>query len=260
MKIATYNIWNDNTTARAAQLIHEIESIDADVIALQEVTEAFFTTYLLEGAGYPFSEFRKYTNENEGLAILSKHLIKSSFFLNTSDAFAFSAALNVVLEVDNLRFSMTNVHLPWDSALKKEQQIVAIDQYIHTQTKEADFFIMLGDFNCGLNSSVHRYLLGEQTINNNESNLYWYELSSAYAEINGLPIKPTLNFSQNPRWAGKNTRTIYTPDVVDRIYIMDNWNDVKLNVVSIFGTDISAENGLSASDHYGVVAEVEFAK
>lgn len=31
MKIATYNIWNDNTAARAGQLIREIRSIDADV-------------------------------------------------------------------------------------------------------------------------------------------------------------------------------------------------------------------------------------
>ncbi|MGF7146278.1 hypothetical protein HNQ56_004745 [Anaerotaenia torta] len=69
---------------------------------------------------------------------------------------------------------------------------------------------------------------------------------------------PTLDVINNPRWKGKNT--IYKPSVMDRIYIMDNWFDTSLLSVRIFGTDVSAENNLSASDHYGVIAEINFRK
>lgn len=86
----------------------------------------------------------------------------------------------------------------------------------------------------------------------------WDELSGAFASLNGLPIKPTLDVVNNPRWGGQNT--FYIPSVVDRIYILDNWAEKTLKNVRIFGTDISRENNLSASDHYGVVAEVDFVK
>lgn len=59
-------------------------------------------------------------------------------------------------------------------------------------------------------------------------------------------------------WNGKNT--MYIPSVMDRIYIMDNWIDKTLQSVRIFGTHVSLENNLAASDHYGVIAEVDFIK
>lgn len=205
---------------------------------------------------YKYFEFRKYKDEDEGLAILSHYPIQSCFFLNTSEEFSYSAALNAIFEADKLKFSFTNVHLPWDSIKAKEEQIIAIDRYIHMQKDKADYFILLGDFNVGFDSSIHRYLIGNQTINGYESNPYWDEMSIAFAELNNLPLKPTLDFINNPRWNGKNT--IYIPSAVDKIYIMDNWNDKTLKSVRIFGTDISPENNLSASDHYGVIAEVDF--
>ncbi len=264
MRIATYNVWNENKGVgnRFNQLIEEIRTINADVIALQEITQSFFDNFLVEESGYKYCEFRQYRDENEGLAILSKYPFKHCYFLNTSEEYNYSAALNVIFEVGDLRFSFTNIHLPWASAIVKEKQIVAIDKYIHLQEKndEADFFIMLGDYNGEYNSSIHRYLLGEQTIDGNESNRYWYELISVYCELNHLPIPPTLDFPNNPRWAGSNTRTIYSPSTVDRIYMMDNWNDVKLNNVETFGKSISPQTGLCPSDHYGVYADIDFAK
>ena len=67
---------------------------------------------------------------------------------------------------------------------------------------------------------------------------------------------PTLDCKNNPRWKGKNT--IYAPENVDRIYILDNWATMKFVSTEIFGTAINPINNLSASDHYGVVVDVEF--
>lgn len=62
MKIATYNIWNENKSneERSDQLIYEINFVDADIIALQEVTENFYSKFLLTKTDYEFCEFRQY--------------------------------------------------------------------------------------------------------------------------------------------------------------------------------------------------------
>lgn len=71
------------------------------------------------------------------------------------------------------KISVTDVHLPWDSAKVKEEQIAAIDRFCHEQRGKAGYFIIPGDFNCGINFSVHRFMTGEQMINGNEAKPYY---------------------------------------------------------------------------------------
>ena len=153
-------------------------------------------------------------------------------------------------------FSLTNVHLPWDSAATREHQILAIDRHLREQN--ADFHILLGDFNSDIGSSVDRYLCGEQTLHGYEAKPCWNDLARAYAARSGEAIKPTLDTVHNPRWAGK--KSMYAPEVMDRIYIRDHWHETELEAVKVFGTEVSKKTGYAASDHYGVVAEVNFKK
>lgn len=260
MKIATYNVWNDSKSInrRFKQLIEEINTVDADIIGLQEVTTYFYEEVLRKETSYQYHFYSKYPEEEEGLAVLSKYPIRNSFSFYNENELENSRAIKIVFEVDGLKFSFTNVHLPWDSVRLQEKQMIAIDRYLHSQQADVDFFILLGDFNGGLDSSVDRYLSGNQTLYGVEANPYWNEISSAYAARSGQPVKPTLDIVNNPRWRGK--KTIYTPEVVDRIYIMDHWYTTSLESFHVFGTDISPENQLSASDHYGVVADISFSK
>lgn len=258
MKIATYNVWNEDKGIgnRFDQIIREIDSVNADIIGLQEVTPTFYNNYLTKISKYKHCIYGKYLDEEEGLAILSKYPIYEHFFLHESEEYSNSKAIVAYFELDGLHFSFTNVHLPWESIKEQETQIIAIDRYLHEQSAKVSFSILLGDFNNDINSSVDRFLTGEQTLNGYESNPYWNELSSVYAKLNNLPLLPTLDVINNPRWKGKNT--IYIPSVMDRIYTMENWFNTTLLSAKIFGTDVSAENNLSASDHYGLVAEVNF--
>jgi len=194
MRLATYNIWNDKKTIdrRLPQLIEEITAIDADIIGLQEVTQPVFDA-LAEGLGYVHHTYAMYQGgeeghgDAEGLALFSKFPMEDVFFLNTSAEYANSDALHVLLRAGGLALSVTNLHLPWDSALAKERQIAAIDRYI------------------------------------------------------------------NPRWTDNTTEI---PMTCDRILICAGGE--RLDNVGLFGTAISPETGLSASDHYGVLADVEF--
>ena len=128
MKIATYNVWNENKGIgdRINQIINEIENINADVIALQEITPCFFQEHLSLLKTYPYSKFSKYTNEEEGLAILSKYPFSTCTFLHLDDNYANSCALNVLLNIENVTISFTDVHLPWDSIRIKEEHTIVI--------------------------------------------------------------------------------------------------------------------------------------
>lgn len=260
LRVATYNIWNDDLgqEKRAVPILQEIHAIHADVIGLQEVTEDFYQTYLCTDAEFSYHIFMKYKGENEGLAILSRYPLEESFFFQTSIKFSESNAINVIVKVSNLKISVTNLHLPWDSVRQQEKQIVAIDQYIHSQNEKADFFVLLGDFNGNMDSSVNHFLLGDQTIDGNESNLYWNDLQSGYCIRRNIPLTATLDFINNPRWQGNET--ISVPMVADRIYVMQSWDNITMNELKIFGTDISTDTQMCASDHYGIVAELQFEK
>lgn len=254
MRIATYNIWNDDRggEARRKQLVREIAGLAADVVALQEVRPEQFREELT--GLYPHAAFRAYAGEDEGLAILSRHPILGTTWLHELPEHGPSAALNVLIDCEGRRVSVTDLHLPWDSALEKERQTVAIDRFIHGQ--EADVRILLGDFNGSTNSSVHRFLTGEQTLLGCEAKPYWYELSSTFAATHGQPLPPTLDFLRNPRWGGRNTTEI--PIAADRIYVMLREGTDDLRQVWRFGMDASPERGYAPSDHYGVAAEISF--
>ena len=242
---------------RTEQLIHEIANIDADIIGLQEVMPDFWKE-LVAYVDYKHHAYKIIQQRGDGLAILSKYPFTSIFFLNDSDEFDNSFALNVLFEENGMKFSVTNVHLPCDSVLAREKQIVAINEHACRQKDQADFFLLLGDFNCSHSSSIHNFLLGEQTLLGCEANPVWFDLAEVHAALNDYGIMPTLDFATNPRWGAKNTK--YIPVACDSIYLMDNAVkfDYDISNVSIFGTDVSSETGLAPSDHYGVLSEVTF--
>lgn len=257
MKIATYNIWNhsDNFLIRTPQLLREIIDSDADIIALQEVPPYFYDQHLKQLPEYPYCEFRQYTGQDEGLALLSKYPVMASTFLY-DDLHGNCHALHIIVQFGSVRLSVMNLHLPWDSIIAQENQIVLINEFIDAQKPSADYFILLGDFNCGIDSSVHRFLTGNCSLGNKEAKPCWLDVFSTFTCLHGMPLLPTLDCINNPRWKGKNT--IYTPENFDRIYVMDNWQPFSFEDANLFGTEINPVSKLCASDHYGVVVELAF--
>ena len=128
---ATYNVWNEEKGMgdRTVLILQELTRIQADLVALQEVTPRLQHQHLARLAGYPYSEFRQYAQEEEGLAVLSRYPLTGSTFLHEEAAYGYSAALHVWLEAGGQRFSVMNVHLPWDSIKAKEAQIVQVERF-----------------------------------------------------------------------------------------------------------------------------------
>lgn len=250
MKIATFNIWNSDRgmPLREQQIIQEINAVDAEVICLQEVKEGAFAKLTSILNQYSHSYFHTFNKDYDGLAVFSKHplLLKMPS----------KAAIIVTCEKNGTTFLVINVHLPWDTVTKKEQYIVDILKDASDIT--ADYAFLTGDFNCSPNSSVHHFLLGDRTLLNTEAAPYWDDLAEVHSEITNTPPEYTLDLRTNPRWQGR--RVAVCSGRVDRIYFRDAFPKPypQLKSFSLFGKTIDEQSGYCASDHYGVVAEIDF--
>jgi endonuclease/exonuclease/phosphatase family metal-dependent hydrolase len=164
-------------------------------------------------------------------------------------------ALYACYEISDRKVGILNLHLPWDSALAREEAIIKIIEKL--KDKKADYIFMLGDFNCGDNSDVIRMLMGDCSFHGIEANPCFYDLALASAQINGTTVHNTLNFRKNPRFV---TNTIEINQRFDRILLRNTYPVAfpYLRECNIFGTKVYEENKLAASDHYGVFAQLDF--
>lgn len=251
MKIATYNIWNSGNGMpyRSKYIINEMLEIRADIICLQEVHNRELAENIAISVGYRYWYFDNYPNEQEGLCILSHIPFEEcDSWLNDSNAI-YCSFLH-----EGKRVSVINVHLPWDSVAERERQIVSIVNAV--DKKQYDYVYMAGDFNCNDSSDVQRFLSGECLLNNCESKPCWFDLALSYAELSNANVEYTLNFRENPRF---KYNTIETNSRFDRILLRNTYpHDFPvLSKCSIFGKTIYEDIALAASDHYGVIVEIE---
>ena len=251
MKIGTYNIWNSENGMpyRSKYIVNEIKMIDADIICLQEVHNRELAESIATSVGYQYWYFDNYPNVEEGLCIMSNiPFVECDSWLKNSNAI-YCSFLH-----DGKIVSVINVHLPWDSVMERERQIVNIVTAI--DGKRTDYVYMAGDFNCTDSSDVQRFLLGECSLNNCESMPCWFDLALSYAELSNTSVEDTLNFRENPRFK-KNTIEVNAR--FDRILLRNTYPQEfpTLNICGIFGKTIYEDIALAASDHYGVVVEME---
>lgn len=250
MRIATYNIWNSKNgmPCRGRHIVDEIKKIKADIICLQEVSNREMAENIAIKLGCQYWFFDNFRNDEEGLCILSHIPFKEcDSWLDNVNAICCSFSYG------DKTISVINVHLPWDSVLERERQIADIVTNINN--KQYGYVYMAGDFNCSDSSDVQRFLLGECLLNSRESNPHWFDLALSYAELTNTTAKCTLNFRENPRF---KSNTIETNSRVDRILLRNTYplDFPVLKSCAIFGQTIYDDINLSASDHYGVVVEI----
>lgn len=247
MKIATYNIWDSDMgmPLRFCQLTNEIIGIEADIICLQEVSDRQKHYNFSKLCGYDYSHYHAQT----GLSILSRYHI---------DKIAdFEYATSAYIQLESKTLLVINVHLPWERASLREKAIVKIIE--NTSNIKADYTLLTGDFNSSENSSIHRFLTNEQSLLGADA--YYFDLAEVSAEMSGTKTLATLNFRENPRWnITEPKNTIEVNQRFDWI-LLKNPYPAELPVLKncmLFGTEITKEINLAASDHYGIMVEIEF--
>ena len=247
MIIATYNVWDSDAgmPVRSRHLIDEIIEIKADIICLQEIPERTKHDSISLLCGYDDSYWQAQT----GLSILSRYPIEKTVDLQYGTS--------AYIQFESKTLLVVNVHLPWEKASLREKAIVDIVQKI--SGLKADYTFLTGDFNCSEKSSVYRFLTNEQSLLGADA--YYFDLAEAYAETNETKAPATLNFRANPRWGTAEPKnTMEVAQRFDWILLKNPYpNELpELKNCALFGTNISKETHLAASDHYGVLAEIDF--
>ena len=255
MQIATYNIWNSSAdrVARQEMLCRALNRVNADVVALQEVSAIAEQHY----PQYPHTVFRWYPEEeNEGLGFLSKHPVLSAEAGWEFSAELHDCGLRVKLRIDETSVAVTNVHLDWKSIARREAQILAVTEWIAARSEPDCIEILCGDFNSYPESSIYRFLRGQQTLSGQEGPV-WHDLAAIHASRHGVVPSPTLDFGTNPRWA--NDPTLELPARFDWILVQERWPAPmpRVNSVELIGLHPMPGSDIVPSDHYGVLADLE---
>lgn len=249
MKIATYNIWNDDRgwPERLNQIYKEINAQNADIICLQDVPDEDYCRLLMEKCNYGYSYFTKGISCE--LAVLSR--------LPFSIKENYSEGQIVQVKAGNSILEIINVHLPWDSILKCEKQVIALVN--KNKNTNADYSLFCGDFNCVEGSSVQNFLFGNQSLYGEEAVPVWNDLAIEYEMHTGVKPKATLDLATNPRWKDNGYKEC-AGNRIDWILMKETYPKPtpELLETGIFGTEVSPETGYCASDHYGVYAVLDF--
>ena len=247
MRILTYNLWDSpaGKPSRETHIRHILKSRNADILCLQEVPD----TDMLYTLAEENTCLHIQNSMDSGIAILS-----GKPFL---PAWQYQYASAVLLKEKTYTIQIVNVHLPWKSAAEREEAILRINRQAKKQ--DADYTILTGDFNGTDTADVHRYLMGECSLQGSDA--YYFDLAVSYGTGHGSPPGPTLDFHRNPRWGvWEPENTLEIPMRCDRIYLSNPYPNPLpiLQDCGIFGTEIFPETGLCASDHYGVYADLQF--
>lgn len=259
IRIATLNLWNsDNTDRLQIERLHaaaeELTRLDADIIALQEVsmdlgdgTDA--AHWLAARTGHAHVLVHRYADTpDEGLAFLARAPLRPRPAPGGVDV-----ALRVETTIGDVALALTNVHLDWRSALTRERQIVEIVSALPHGSGGDWYEILLGDFNSYPESSVYQFLAGQQTLHGHDT-VPWHDLARTWAELAGFAPAATLDFGRNPRW--RDSPTLDRPARVDWILFRDTFASglasPSLTRAGIFGDEAAPIAGVVPSDHYGV--------
>lgn len=254
MKIATYNIWNNDKdfNSRLELLIRVIIEFKLDIIALQEVRNEEVVKFITSKTTLKHYCWQAYPDCEEGLAIISKYPITFNWnnWGNDMD-FHNSGVLNVSMEVSNKKIGITNVHLDYKRALNREFEIVKALRRIEG-SKINDYEFILGDFNTYPNSSVHNYLVGGQSLL--EHSTAWIDLYDSYSVRTNYNRDITLDFYNNPRWDSEYALDV--PGRFDWILLMNPYPSAYPHLIEYKVIGDKRVNGITPSDHYGVFCEL----
>ncbi|QVK20686.1 endonuclease/exonuclease/phosphatase family protein [Mycoplasmatota bacterium] len=239
MKLCTFNIWNSNTdfNSRMNLLSKLIKENEIDILALQEVRDESIVKKLADNCGYKFYNFSNYTNY--GLAILSKFPIRDIKTNFESASVHNSLVQRCIVSINDFEVGVTNVHLDYAS---EENRLLGLDEALDLIENNTNIFeVLLGDFNVDSESNIHFELRMDEFV----------DIYQSYCFKRNIFPEPTLDFN-NPRW--KNEEINQTPGRFDWIFVHTS-NDYKIVHSELIGKDET--NGITPSDHYGVVAEIK---
>jgi endonuclease/exonuclease/phosphatase family metal-dependent hydrolase len=267
LRFVTLNLWGENGPweARLAQVGAELDRLSPDVVALQEVREVpgrvpNQATALAGARGWHhvFSPSTAWGGGHEGLALISRFPIGDHDWRPLPHSTETEGRIVLSARIDS-KFGAIwahTTHLSYreNEGLKREDQVQVVDDVVTAHGNDSPHVVM-GDFNTVPESDEIRWLTGLCTLGGRR---IAYQDAWAVAH----PAEPGTTWTrQNPYtermfWLRRDRRLDYifvTPVRRDR-------RGTVLGAEVAFDEPAVSPSGepLYASDHFGVVADVQF--
>ncbi len=259
LRVLTLNIWNRmGPWERRLPMIREgIRRLDPDLIGLQEVIEHDGRSQadeIREGLGYE-AAFGPASDLGGGVrfgnAVLSRFPIPLSrvFPLPVLDSGEQRSLLLAEIASPHGKVPFFVTHLNWKfhHGIVREAQVSAIAAIVKAEAPQSGLPpILVGDFNAQPEASEIRFLAGLQSLNGK---------STFFADCFGQKGEgPGFTFD-----AGRNPFAAPTHEYPRRIdYVWVRGPDAKVRGLPLSAKVVfeEVEEGICATDHYGVLAEI----
>jgi endonuclease/exonuclease/phosphatase family metal-dependent hydrolase len=268
LRIVTLNVWQlcEPIEKRLALAIAQLEGLAPDVVCLQEVWPYKGTTtahVIAEALGMEtcYAPSVAWDGGEEGLAICAKK-IQATMSLKLPDPRPKDERQLLSAEVATaggpIWIHTTHLHYRLDDGVAREKQVLAIDAAIRgLRTDTSPPQILCGDMNATPDSDEMRFLRGLTTLDGRRTHFQdaWLRLHRE--------TQPGDGPEDGITWSSENehTRPLRSLDIdrrIDYVYVTTRKKDGRGTIhragVVLTGRD---EDGVCASDHYGVCADVQ---
>jgi endonuclease/exonuclease/phosphatase family metal-dependent hydrolase len=285
LRVVTLNLWGTEPPLerRLALAIRQLRELSPDVVCLQEVRpldgRAGRTTadVLAEGLGmaahyavaveWADGVHAHIPGGQEGLAVLARRILEARA-LPLPEARPAAARLLLSAQVETgggpIWVHTTHLHYRLDDGLAREHQVLAIDEAIRSlgRGNTSAPQILCGDMNATPDSDEMRFLRGLTTLSGRRTHF-----QDAWLRLHREP-GPGDGPAQGLTWSSENglTRPLRSLDIdrrIDYVYVTSRKKDGRGTVhdcrVVLTERDGDGDASICASDHYGVLADVQVA-
>lgn len=278
LRVVTLNLWGTEPPLdrRLALAIRQLAALAPDVVCLQEVRpldgKAGRTTaeVIADALGFA-AEYAvavawddgahpKLPAGQEGLAILARR-IHGTRILPLPHPRPTEARILLSAEVESaggpIWVHTTHLHYRLDDGVAREAQVLAIDEHVRTlRTDTSPPQLLCGDMNATPDSDEMRFLRGLTTLGARRTHF-----QDAWLRLHREP-GPGDGPAEGITWSSENelTRPLRSLDIdrrIDYVYVTSRKKDGRGTVHDCRVVLTEREDGICASDHYGVLADVQ---
>jgi endonuclease/exonuclease/phosphatase family metal-dependent hydrolase len=248
MKVATLNLWGvQGEWARRLQVAAEVMR-DADVVLCQEVHVEGSThtgRYLAGLLGWhcAYGAATVEEKQEEGLAIIAREEPREVVVKELPDARPRDRRILLLATVAGVRIGTTHLHYRMNDGLARERQVAAIDAALAGATGVK---IVGGDFNATPDSDEIRFLTGRHTLEGRRT--FWQD--AWRGPDPGITWSRKNPYTAPLHWLEMERR-------IDYVFVSPEQRNGKGRVVSTRIIGDEARDGVWASDHFGVLAEID---
>jgi endonuclease/exonuclease/phosphatase family metal-dependent hydrolase len=267
LRFVTLNLWGDNGPwgARLQLLGDALGDVGPDIVGLQEVREVpgrvenqAAVLAQRHGWHHVFAPSTAWGGGHEGLALLSRFPIGASESValphstDTEGRIVLSARIETAL--GEIWVHTTHLSFREHEGGKREDQVLAIDAVVSAH-KNDNVQVVMGDFNSTPDSDEIRWLVGATTLQGRRVAYQdaWDRMNPGQAGITWARANPYI---ERLHWLRPDRR-------LDYIFVSPVRRDRRGTVHDarvVFDQPRSEPGGekLFASDHFGVMADIQF--